>query len=97
MTHVVPNLEGTATSKTRSLSFDDIQNIERNMAKREQCETAVVCPNCKKIGTVRWEENKNSFRHRAELGTTLKSVSSGFRVGKGTEIFCTTCNIRVQT
>jgi len=64
------------------------------MAKREQ---AVVCPNCKKIGSAVWEDNENPGRPGGKLGTALKSVSRGFRVGERTEIFCTTCNIKVQT
>jgi hypothetical protein len=68
------------------------------MARREQ---AVVCPNCKKAGSAIWEGNENPAYQGGELGwelaTTLKSVSSGFRLGEGTEIFNTTSNFKVQT
>ncbi len=70
------------------------KSIEQNMARREQ---AIVCPNCKKTGSAIWEDHENPVHLGLELGTALMSVSRGFRVGEGTKIFCTTCNIKVQT
>ena len=64
------------------------------MARREQ---PIVCPNCTKTGSAIWEDHENPVHLGLELRTALISVSRGFRMGEGTKIFCTTCNIKVQT
>jgi len=82
------------TARGGGLRRPKSESIEESMTRREQ---AIVCPNCKKSGSAIWEDHENPVHLGLELGTALMSVSRGFRVGEGTKIFCTTCNIKVQT
>ena len=58
-------------------------------AKRERFVTPVTCPECALNGSANWEESE-----RGDLETTIKSVSDGFRIEHGTEIYCTDCGVK---
>jgi len=57
--------------------------------KRERFVTPVTCPQCALNGSATWEESE-----RGDLETTMKSVSDGFRIDRGTEIYCADCGVK---
>jgi hypothetical protein len=57
--------------------------------KREHFVTPVTCPECALNGSATWEESE-----RGDLETTIKSVTEGFRVGGGTDIYCAECGVK---
>jgi hypothetical protein len=59
------------------------------MVKRERFVTPVTCPLCALNGTVTWEEDEGGH-----LETTIKSISHGFMMGPGTEIYCDDCGVK---
>jgi len=59
------------------------------MAKRERFVTPVTCPQCALNGSATWEESD-----RGDLETILKGVSDGFRIDRGTEIYCAGCGVK---
>lgn len=67
------------------------------MAKREQFGSAVICPQCGKSGTARWEENENPV-HGGGLARELLEVPPGFHRGKKVdasgdpELLCDDCH-----
>jgi hypothetical protein len=58
------------------------------MAKRELFVTPLTCPQCALNGSTTWQEDKGGI-----LETTIKSVSDGFVIGPGTEIYCDGCGV----
>ncbi len=68
----------------------------KNMARREEYEISITCPRCGKRGTSTREENENPYYRGGRFDSVPHSVSDGFRIEKGSEIFCTTCNIPVE-
>ena len=61
------------------------------MAKRERFVTPLTCPECAVNGSATWEE-----RERGDLETIIKSVSEGFRIDLGTEIYCVNCGVKAN-
>jgi len=61
------------------------------MAKRERFVTNVTCPECALNGSATWEEDESG-----NLKTTIKSLSHGFRIGPGTEIYCANCGVKAH-
>jgi len=59
------------------------------MAKRERFVTPVTCPQCALNGSVTWEEDEGG-----NLKTAIKSLSHGFILGPGTEMYCNDCGVR---
>jgi len=59
------------------------------MTKRERFVTPVTCPQCALNGSATWEESE-----RGDLETTLKGVSSGFKIDGGQEIYCAGCGVK---
>jgi hypothetical protein len=59
------------------------------MAKREHFVTPVTCPECALNGSATWEEDESR-----NLETTIKSVTDGFRIDRGTQIYCTDCGVK---
>jgi len=59
------------------------------MTKRERFVTPVTCPQCALNGSATWEESE-----RGDLETIIKSVSDGFRIDRGSEIYCTGCGVK---
>lgn len=59
------------------------------MTKRERFVTPVTCPQCALNGSATWEESE-----RGDLETIIKSVSDGFRIDRGTEIYCANCGVK---
>jgi len=59
------------------------------MVKRERFVTPVTCPQCASNGSVTWEEDEGG-----NLETTIKSISHGFMLGPGTEIYCDDCGVK---
>jgi hypothetical protein len=62
------------------------------MAKREHFVTSVTCPECALNGSAAWEESE-----RGDLQTTIKTISDGFRMGRGGEIYCAECGVKALT
>jgi Zn ribbon nucleic-acid-binding protein len=62
---------------------------KKSKAKRERFVTPVTCPQCALNGSAAWEESE-----RGNLETTIKSVSDGFRIDRGTEIYCADCGVK---
>jgi hypothetical protein len=62
---------------------------EPSTIKREQFITPVTCPQCARNGSAAWEEDE-----RRNLQTRIKSISHGFMVGPGTEIYCDDCGVK---
>jgi hypothetical protein len=58
------------------------------VAKRERFVTPVTCPQCALNGSATWEEDESG-----NLKTTIKSISHGFMIGPGTEIYCDDCGV----
>jgi hypothetical protein len=58
------------------------------MAKRERFVTPLTCPQCALNGSTTWEEDEGGV-----LETTIKSVSHGFVIGPGTEIYYDGCGV----
>ena len=59
------------------------------MTKRERFVTPVTCPQCAFNGSATWEESE-----RGDLETIIKSVSDGFGIDRGSEIYCTGCGVK---
>jgi hypothetical protein len=59
------------------------------MAKRERFVTPVTCPQCALNGCTTWEEEESR-----NLETRIKSISHGFMIGPGTEIYCDGCGVK---
>ncbi len=59
------------------------------MVKRERFVTPVTCAQCALNGSVTWEEDEGGT-----LETTIKSMSHGFMMGPGTEIYCDYCGVK---
>ncbi len=59
------------------------------MTKRERFVTPLTCPQCALNGSATWEESE-----RGDLETVIKSLSEGFRVDRGQEIYCTSCGVK---
>ena len=59
------------------------------MLKRERFVTPVTCPQCALNGAASWEEDESR-----NLETTIKSISRGFMIGPGTEIYCDSCGVK---
>jgi nitrogen PTS system EIIA component len=77
--------------------IDSLFEAARHRAERaKRRDQEIVCPNCKKTGSAMWEDIDNPV-HGGEIDSTLLAVSCGFRIGEGTEIFCATCDFKVQT
>jgi hypothetical protein len=57
--------------------------------RREHFVTSVTCPQCALNGSATWEESE-----RGDLETTIKSISDGFRINAGTEIYCAECGVK---
>jgi hypothetical protein len=68
---------------------DRASGREPVMTKREHFVTPVTCPQCALNGSATWEESE-----RGDLETTLKGVSDGFRIDRGTEIYCNDCGVK---
>jgi hypothetical protein len=62
---------------------------ETAKVKRERFVTPVTCPQCALNGSVTWEEDEGGY-----LETTIKSISHGFMIGPGTEIYCDDCGVK---
>jgi hypothetical protein len=62
------------------------------MAKREHFVTPVTCPECALNGSAVWEESD-----RGDLQTTIKTISGGFKIGRGGEIYCAECGVKALT
>ena len=56
------------------------------MVQRERFVTPLTCPQCALNGSATWEEDEGG-----NLETTIKSISRGFMIGPGTEIYCDDC------
>jgi hypothetical protein len=65
------------------------QSKKKSKTKREHFVTPVPCPECALNGCATWEESK-----RGDLETTIKSISDGFGIDRGTEIYCADCGVR---
>jgi hypothetical protein len=63
------------------------------MAKGERFITNVLCPECGQSGSATWERDECAIVSGRDVGTTLESVSEGFRAGTGGEIYCTNCGV----
>jgi|HubBroStandDraft_6_1064221.scaffolds.fasta_scaffold3508205_1 hypothetical protein len=68
-----------------------VTNIRQGtpMLKRERFVTPVTCPQCALNGSATWEEDESR-----NLETTIKSISHGFMIGPGTEIYCDSCGVK---
>jgi hypothetical protein len=60
--------------------------------RREHFVTSVTCPQCALNGFATWEESE-----RGNLETTIKSLSDGFRINAGNEIYCAECGVKATT
>ena len=60
-----------------------------SMLKRERFVTPVTCPECALNGSATWEEDESR-----NLETRIKSISHGFMIGPGTEIYCYSCGVK---
>jgi hypothetical protein len=61
----------------------------RKHPSRERFATPVTCPQCALNGSATWEESESG-----DLETAIKSVSDGFRIDLGKEIYCTNCGVK---
>jgi hypothetical protein len=61
------------------------------MAKRERFVTPVTCPECALNGSASWEEDE-----KGNLETTVKTLSSGFKIGPDAEIICAECGVKAR-
>ena len=59
------------------------------MVKRERFVTPMTCPQCALNGSATWEEDESR-----NLEVTIKSISHGFTIGPGTEIYCDGCGVK---
>jgi hypothetical protein len=59
------------------------------MLKRERFVTPLTCPQCALNGSATWEEDESR-----NLETTIKSISHGFMIGPGMEIYCDSCGVK---
>jgi len=68
-----------------------VTNIRQGtpMLKRERFVTPVTCPQCALNGSATWEEDESR-----NLETTIKSISHGFMIGPGAEIYCDSCGVK---
>jgi hypothetical protein len=57
--------------------------------KRERFVTPVTCPQCALNGSATWEEDESR-----NLETRIKSISHGFMIGPGTELYCDGCGVK---
>jgi hypothetical protein len=62
---------------------------EPSVVKRERFITPVTCPQCALNGSAVWEEDESR-----NLETRIKSISRGFMIGPGTEIYCDGCGVK---
>jgi hypothetical protein len=60
--------------------------------KRERFVTPVTCPQCARNGSATWEESE-----RRDLDTTITSLTDGFKLDGGTEIYCAECGVKATT
>jgi hypothetical protein len=67
------------------------QSKKKSKTKREHFVTPVTCPECALNGSATWEESK-----RGDLETTIKSISDGFGIDRGTEIYCADCGVKAN-
>jgi hypothetical protein len=72
-----------------SCHLGDMPDRSGKRPKRERFDTPVTCPQCALNGTANWQESE-----RGDLETTIKSVSDGFRIDRGTEIYCADCGVK---
>ena len=62
---------------------------DASTVKRERFLTPVTCPQCALNGSAMWEEDESR-----NLETRIKSISHGFMIGPGTEIYCDSCGVK---
>jgi hypothetical protein len=67
------------------------QSKKKPKTKREHFVTSMTCPVCALNGSATWEESE-----RGDLETTIKSISDGFRIDRGNEIYCADCGVKAN-
>jgi hypothetical protein len=67
------------------------QSKKKSEGKRERFVTPVTCPECALNGSATWEESE-----RRDLETTIKSLSEGFKIDRGAEIYCADCGVKAN-
>ena|ERR1700691_2952825 len=78
-------------AQRRFMATKPPKSKKKSKTKREHFVTQVTCPECALNGSATWEESE-----RGDLETTIKSISDGFRIDRGTEIYCADCGVKAN-
>src|ERR1700684_1044718 len=76
-------------AQRRFMATKPPKSKKKSKTKREHFVTQVTCPECALNGSATWEESQ-----RGNLETTIKSISDGFRINAGTEIYSAECGVK---